>query len=147
MVDTVLGASWLQEDHTMLGRGWPMPLARGADTLFLDGSATWRPGYGWYLGAAWRQGLTRAGGSLVGAGSSLSSYGWAVDAGMTNAFTWNDSLSLRVSQPLRVSRGGVNLMLPDSYDYATQEASWSTRRLNLAPTGREIATELAWRGR
>jgi hypothetical protein len=82
----------------------------------------------------------------VGAGSSLSSYGWAVDAGMTNAFTWNDSLSLRVSQPLRVSRGGVNLMLPDSYDYATQEASWSTRRLNLAPTGREIATELAWRG-
>lgn len=148
MVDTVLGASWLQEDHTMLGARLADAFgARGADTLFLDGSATWRPGYGWYLGAAWRQGLTQArGGSLVGAGSSLSSNGWAVDAGMTNAFTWNDSLSLRVSQPLRVSRGGVNLMLPDSYDYATRDASWSARRLNLAPTGREIATELAWRG-
>jgi hypothetical protein len=38
----------------------------------------------------------------------------------------------------------VNLYLPDSYDYATQESLWSMHRLNLAPTGREIAAELAW---
>jgi hypothetical protein len=114
-------------------------------SLFLDSSLGWRPEGGWYLGAAWRQAFTHArGGTLIGSGSRLTSYGWALDAGMINALMWGDSLSLRVSQPLRVARGGVNLYLPDSYDYATQESLWSMHRLNLAPTGREIAAELAW---
>lgn len=146
-LSATFGASWLAEDHTMLGARLADAFgARGANSLFLDGALDWHPGDGWYLGAAWRSAFTRArGGTLIGAGSALSAYGWAVDAGMINLLTWNDSLSLRVSQPLRVARGGVNLSLPDSYDYATQDSTWSTRRLNLAPTGREIAAELAWR--
>ena len=146
-IEATAGASWLAEEHTMLGARLADTFgARGADTMVLDGAATWRPGNGWYLGASWRQAYTRArGGTLVGAGSALSANSWAMDAGMTNALAWNDSLSLRVSQPLRVSHGGLNLFLPDSYDYTTQDTVWSTHRLNLAPTGREIATELAWR--
>jgi hypothetical protein len=146
-IETSAGASWLAEQHTLLGARLADTFgARGADTMFLDGAATWRMEGGWYLGAAWRQAYTHArGGTLVGAGSGLTANSWSVDAGMVNAFAWNDSLSLRVSQPLRVSHGGLNLFLPASYDYATQDTIWSTRRLNLAPTGREIATELAWR--
>ncbi|WP_206237872.1 S8 family peptidase [Novosphingobium terrae] len=144
--ETSFGASWMTEDHTLLGARLADTFgARGAETLFLDSSMGWRPEGGWYLGAAWREAFTRArGGTLVTDGSRLTSYGWSIDAGMINALAWGDSLSLRVSQPLRVARGGVNLYLPDSYDYATQEAVWSTHRLNLAPTGREIAAELAW---
>jgi subtilisin family serine protease len=145
-IETNLGASWMTEDHTLLGARLSDTFgARGAETLFLDSSVGWRPEGGWYLGAAWRQAFTHArGGTLVGADSRLTSYGWSIDAGMINALAWGDSLSLRVSQPLRVARGGVNLYLPDSYDYATQDVVWSTHRLNLAPTGREIAAELAW---
>jgi hypothetical protein len=129
-VETTLGASWLNEAHTLLGARLADPFgARGADTMFLDGTATWRPGNGWSLGAAWRQAYTQArAGTLVGAGSRLTANSWAVDAGMTNALAWNDSLSLRVSQPLRVSHGGLNLFLPDSYDYTTQDTAWSTHR-------------------
>ncbi|WP_343613866.1 S8 family peptidase [Novosphingobium sp.] len=145
-VETSFGASWMSEDHTLLGARLADTFgAQGADSLFLDSSLGWRPEGGWYLGAAWRQAFTHArGGTLIGSGSRLTSYGWALDAGMINALMWGDSLSLRVSQPLRVARGGVNLYLPDSYDYATQESLWSMHRLNLAPTGREIAAELAW---
>ena len=55
-----------------------------------------------------------------------------------------DQLSLRLSQPLRVSGGGLNFALPTSYDYATQTAQWGTRTLSLAPSGREVTAELGW---
>ena len=57
-----------------------------------------------------------------------------------------DSLGLRVSQPLRVERGGLNLTLPVDYDYATLAATYGTRTLSLSPQGREVDSELAWRG-
>jgi hypothetical protein len=106
-VETSFGASWMSEDHTLLGARLADTFgAQGADSLFLDSSLGWRPEGGWYLGAAWRQAFTHArGGTLIGSGSRLTSYGWAVDAGMINALMWGDSLSLRVSQPLRVARG------------------------------------------
>jgi hypothetical protein len=58
-----------------------------------------------------------------------------------------DSLGLRVSQPLRVERGGLALTLPVDYSYATLSPTYAERTLGLAPQGRELDGELAWQGR
>jgi hypothetical protein len=56
-----------------------------------------------------------------------------------------DELALRLAQPLRVESGGLALRLPVAWDYASGQASLATERLNLAPRGRELTTELAYR--
>jgi hypothetical protein len=45
-----------------------------------------------------------------------------------------------------VQSGGLGFDLPVAYSYDTLEATRGIRRLNLSPRGREISTELAWRG-
>ena len=56
----------------------------------------------------------------------------------------SDRLGLRIAQPLRIEKGGLGLMLPTGYDYATQSAtsSWST--LSLSPSGREVDAEVSY---
>lgn len=145
---TTLGAAWLAEDRTMLGARLHDAFGvAGADSLFLDASAAWRPAPGWRIGAAWRQGFTyaRAAG-LVAQGSRLVSNGWSFDISRTALFAHDDSLALRVSQPLRVQSGGIGLNLPVEWSYETLSAGHAVRKLSLSPHGRELATELAWRG-
>ena len=50
-----------------------------------------------------------------------------------------------MSQPLRVESGGANFLLPVDWSYADQAATLGRRSLSLAPHGREVLTELAWR--
>jgi hypothetical protein len=149
-LDATFGASWLREDRTVLGARLQSGLAGkgGADSLFLDMGAAWRPAANWRLGASWRRGWTSAHlGGTISAGSRLASSGWAIDASRTNLLQPGDSLSLRLSQPLRVESGGLNLRLPQAYDYATLAATSAVRHLDLSPRGRELMRELAWRGR
>ena len=54
-------------------------------------------------------------------------------------------MGVRVSQPLRVSSGGLNLDLPVAYDYTTESPIFGAQRINLAPEGREVMGELMWR--
>ena len=61
-------------------------------------------------------------------------------------FAQDDVLALRLSQPLRVERGGLNLNLPVDYSYSTLRPIYGQRLLSLAPGGREIVAELGWRG-
>ena len=61
-------------------------------------------------------------------------------------FSGEDALAFRISQPLRVESGSLNLTLPVSYSYATLRADYGVRSLALAPQGRELMAELAWRG-
>ncbi|GGD68162.1 hypothetical protein GCM10010990_17110 [Croceicoccus mobilis] len=144
-----LGISWLSEDGTMLGARFAEALAGdgGADSLFLDASAAWRPAAGWRIGASWRQGFTRAArGGLVASESMMASNAWSVDAVRGNVLTPGDRLAFRVSQPLRVSGGGLTMNLPVSYDYASESAGFARRTLSLSPSGREIASEVSWQG-
>ncbi len=69
---------------------------------------------------------------------------WSVDVARSNLITPSDRLSLRLAQPLRVSRGGFDLTLPTQYDYASGTAGFSTSRFNLAPSGRERDVEAAY---
>ncbi|GAA4643041.1 hypothetical protein GCM10023115_10010 [Pontixanthobacter gangjinensis] len=147
-VNTVTSLSWMQEQGTVLGAFFHDSIGNsGADTLFLDGSLGYDFASNWRIGGALRQGFTRVRRSgLIAGGSDFSSRAWSVDIMRGNIFERGDSLGLRVSQPLRVSGGGLNLALPIAYDYATESAIFGNRRLSLAPEGREIMAELAWRG-
>ena len=147
-LELALGASWLTERRTILGARLNEGFGSGgASSLFLDATGQWRPATGWRLAAQWRSGFTspRSGGS-VAPGGRLTSSAWAIDAGREGVFQADDLLGLRVSQPLRVERGGIALNLPVDYSYATLQPTFARRTLGLAPAGREIDTELAWRG-
>lgn len=147
-VAATFGATVLDEARTVLGGQFAGGFGEGgARTLFLDASAGWDIAGGWRLGAAWRQGHTRASsGGAIDGNSNLRSNGWSVDLSRAGAFAPGDSFGFRLSQPLRVTGGGLMLNLPVSYDYATLEAGYAARFVSLAPSGREIDGELAWRG-
>ncbi|MEQ1499524.1 MAG: S8 family peptidase, partial [Novosphingobium sp.] len=141
-----LGASWLDEKRTILGARFNDGFASsGAESVFADLGASWRPGLGWRLGANLRGGATypRSAGTIAG-GRMLSS-AWSIDATREGFFGDSDSLSLRLAQPLRVERGGIALTLPVGYSYATLLPTLAVRTLDLAPQGRELDTEINWR--
>jgi hypothetical protein len=113
--------------------------------LLLDSGAEVALGANWSLGASWRQGWTYANSSATVTGQSLlKSNAFSFDVAKANALFGGDRLALRISQPLRVSSGGLALNLPVAYDYATLTPTFGIRQFNLAPKGREIASELAW---
>jgi len=142
----VLAASWLGEDETVLGARFTRALGQnGAQSLFVDGSAAVDLAPGWAISANWRQGWTRANRSeIVTSGSRLTSNAFSFDIMRDNAFGLGDRMAFRISQPLRVTSGGLALNLPVAFDYASNSASFGIRRFNLAPRGREIASEFAW---
>lgn len=147
-IETIFGVSLLQEDRTVLGGFFHESLGvNGADTLFLDAQAGLALATNWRLGASWRQGYTRPDKSgLVVDGSQFQSNAWSMDLARYNLLKQGDTLGLRVSRPLRVSSGGLNLNLPVAFDNFTETAQFDTRRISLAPTGRELISEMSWRG-
>lgn len=147
-VDASLGVTWMAERDTVLGGYFHPSLGGGgADTAFVDAAMHASLADGWSLGAGFRQGVTMPHSSAILVRSSrLYSNAWSFDLtrqGVTGARDW---LGLRVSQPLRVSRGGLDLSLPVAYDYASESPEYGLRRLNLAPQGGELLGELAWGG-
>lgn len=141
-------ASWLAEDHTVLGaRLHPAFGPAGADSLFLDAAAAWNFAPGWRIGAAWRQGFTQPRTTgFVASGSRLMSNAWSFDIARSSLFKPGDTLAFRVSQPLRVESGGLSLSLPAEYSYDTLAATRRRTQIPLAPNGREMMGEIAWRG-
>jgi hypothetical protein len=52
---------------------------------------------------------------------------------------------VRVAQPLRVMSGGLDLSLPQDWDYYTGAVTqWQVERVNLAPRGREMDYEMRY---
>ncbi len=147
--DAAMGLSWLNEDRTILGAFLHDSFgARGAGTMFADASFGWRPADDWRLGAAVRRGWTRADRTkLIGSGSDFSSLAWSADLTKRGVTSRSDSLSFRISQPLRVEGGHLALDLPVGYDYATLRPTYGLRTIELTPTGREVDGEIAWAGR
>lgn len=141
-----LGASWMREDETILGARFADFIGRnGARSLFVDGNGEMQLGRNWSLGASWRQGWTYANGSSsLTRASLLKSNAFSFDITRANAFASGDRLAFRIAQPLRVASGGLSLNVPVAYDYATLTPTFGVRRFSLAPTGREISSELAW---
>ena len=141
-----LTASHVREENSVLGARFDPLLGGGsARTLFLDADLRLDPGNGWGMGAAWRQGWTSAAaGGVLKDGALLKSNSFAFDLWKDHVLDAGDRLALRLSQPLRISSGSLNLTLPVSYNYATGEAGYGVRRYNLAPRGRQIDMEAAY---
>ncbi|MBS0254672.1 MAG: S8 family serine peptidase [Proteobacteria bacterium] len=143
-LELTLGASWLRESGTLLGARFNPALGLGgAETMLADAGLALNPGGGWRLAAALRQGWSRAHGAMGTV--ALSSRAWSLDASLAGMWRPGDSLALRLAQPMRIERGGIDLLLPVSWSYATRQASFAHETLNLAPQGRELDAELAYR--
>ena len=146
-VTVSLGSVDLIEDRTILGSYLHDAFgSRGARTRFIDAGLAWASG-DWRLSADWRQGRTNARSSgLVTRGSSFSSAAWGFDIAHRNVVRDGDWLAFRLTQPLRVSSGGLALSLPTAFDFDTERASFTEEIVSLSPSGREIAGELGWSG-
>lgn len=146
--DAVVAVSLLSEEGTLLGAHFNPALGvEGAQSVFLDGRLVRSFGGDWQVGASYRAGFTRPlGGALIGEGSQVATQGWSFDLLRSDTLQRGDSLGLRVSQPLRVTGGALHLDLPVAYDYAAESAILGRQSLSLAPSGRELITEIGWRG-
>lgn len=147
-LEAQIGLNWLSEDRTVLGARFHGALGGGgAETMFFDANAGWSFAENWRLGGALRNGWTFADqNNVISAGSQLYSRAWSFDIQRSNAFGTSGSMGLRVSQPLRVESGGINLNLPVAYSYDTQSATNGVRTLALSPQGREIMGEVSLHG-
>jgi Subtilase family len=110
--ETVLGARFLGG----LGGG-------GATSWFADARATLGPTSNWQLGAEYRRGWTVIPAGVARGNSTLATQAFAFDVTRTAIFGRGDSLSVRWSEPLRVTNGGIALTGLDL--------------INLTPSGRE----------
>lgn len=146
--DMAAGLTWTAEGSTVLGARFHEGFGlAGSDTMFIDADLGWRFAERWRLGAAYRQGFTRLRSApLLADGSGLSSNAWSFDLQRSGVFAADDRLALRISQPLRVASGGLDLNLPTSFSYDTLTAEYGVQRLSLTPEGREVTGELAWIG-
>ncbi len=141
----VLGGSWLRESDSLLGaRLGPVFGSRGATSLVGDASLGVTLTKGWSLTGAWRQMWTRPDRAGLVAGGALWSSAFSVDIAKAGLFRPGDRAALRMAQPLRVARGGVDLMLPVAHDYASGRTDFARRPYNLAPTGRELVVEASY---
>jgi hypothetical protein len=145
-VDKTLGSTWLSaglsrldEKQTLLGGRMSGALGGGGSkSLFLDLEARRELGSGFSAGLMARRGWTDF------AAGRFQTDAYAFDLAKTGLFNNSDRLGLRIAQPLRVSGGGFAMLLPTSYDYATQTAIDSWRTYSLSPSGREIDAELSY---
>jgi hypothetical protein len=135
----------MQEDRTVLGaRFGSLFGGGGAATWFADAHADWAFGRGWSIGASGRQGWTRMqAGGLLGSDPLIRSNSFSFDVGKAGLFG-GDALAVRLSQPLRVTSGGLGFQLPVGYDYASGAVAWADQRLDLSPQGRELALEASY---
>ena len=145
---TGLSLTRLAENDTVLGARFSGALgATRADSLFVDLGLRYDLGSGWNLGGSMRQGWTDA---LLRAGvhgsGLIRTNGFSGDIGKTGLLSRGDTLGFRVAQPLRVASGGIDIQLPQGWDYYSESVdSWAVSHINLAPEGREIDYELSYR--
>jgi hypothetical protein len=145
-VDRSFGSNWLSagignlnEKQTLLGGRMGNSLGGGgASTMFLDLEARRDIGNGWSASVSGRRGWT----SFAGGQFQSGAYGF--DLTKLGLFGASDRLGLRLSQPLRIERGGFAMLLPTAYDYGTQTATNSLVTYSLAPSGREVDAELSY---
>jgi hypothetical protein len=144
--DKKLGRTWLSagisrldEKRTLLGGRLGEAFGNGgAQSLFVDLEARHRFGKSLVATLSARRGWTDF------AGGSFQSGAFAFDLQKWGVVRAGDRIGLRLAQPLRIEQGGLGLMLPTAYSYATETAtsSWST--LSLTPSGREVDAEISY---
>ncbi|MFQ5534262.1 MAG: S8 family serine peptidase [Sphingomonadales bacterium] len=150
------GASFGVEVGSVLERGGFLDSAArgafdsvdGATTLFATVSGTMPIARNWLLVGQFSQGLTRiheAGFELLSDFSSIRASGFNVGAMTFDLFQKGDWLAVNLSQPLRVDRASATLEIATGRDFLSDAIFRDTGTVDLAPSGREIDFELAYR--
>jgi len=83
--------------------------------------------------------------SLISDIGLITSSAFQIKASMANAIIKDDSFTLMVHQPLRVENASALLTSGQSLNADTGAVIFSNQRISLAPSGREIAIEAAYR--
>jgi hypothetical protein len=134
-----IGLSRLEEQGTLLGgRLGALYGGGGSSSLFLDLEARRELGSGWAATVMARRGWTDFANGRFKTGA------YSFDLAKFGLLKAGDRFGVRVAQPLRVASGGIALMLPTSYDYATERETSTLSRLSFAPSGREMDAELSY---
>lgn len=138
----MLSGMLLKEPDTLLGaRLAPFFGVGGSTTRFADAQATIALPDRWSVELAARRGWTHANND---GNANLRTRAWNVGVTRFGLLSGADRLALRVAQPLRVTGGGVDALLPVAHDCATGQDDWRVARVDLSPRGREIDTELSY---
>ncbi|MDJ0955817.1 MAG: S8 family serine peptidase [Arenicellales bacterium] len=87
---------------------------------------------------------SKAGGSLLSEFSGLRSDAWGMGLLFDNILRGRDRIGLAVSQPLKVTKGEVNLTVPQARSLDNVITS-TTERVDLGSGGRELALETFYR--
>jgi len=134
------GLTRLDEDRTVLGGGFTAALGgtQGARTTFLDLEARQDFGGGWSGALSTRHGWT----SFASGAFRTRAYG--LDLAKAGLLSDDDLLGLRLSQPLKVTGGGLDLLLPTAWSFDTMSPTLQQTRFGLSPSGREIDAELGY---
>ena len=145
-LDGRLGSTWLSagltrlnERRTLLG-GHMGPLfgGGGSKSLFFDLEARRALGSGVSFALTARHGWTDS------ASSSFRSAAYGFDLAKHGLFGQADRLTFRLAQPLRITKGGLEVSLPTAYSYDSRTPIVSLQRFSLAPKGREVDAELSY---
>ncbi len=123
-------------------------LGKGATTTFVNARFDWALGRKITLFTRASYGVTDVKAvdlSLVQNIANLTSTSFSMGLTGHSLFQRGDRLSFAVSQPLRVTGGQANISYVTSRDYQDNILSFIDRNISLAPDGREIDFELAYR--
>jgi hypothetical protein len=147
-IDFGLGIGRLTEDGRTFGAisSGALSLGKGSASTFLTVMAAGYVTDRLELTASYTAGRTRAapGGSLFSHVGVIASDAFAAGAIRHGAFIPGDLLGFQLAQPIRVSDARVDLSLPVAMD-ADGAIVRAAQRVNLAPRGREIDLQLAYR--
>ena len=134
-----MGLSRVDESRTALG-GWINSVFAkpGSRTWITDAEFEQKLGRGWSLGGAFRLGRTAF------ANGQFDTSAFSFDVAKADVFGRGDTLAIRLSQPPRIERGSIGIVLPVSWDYESHESTSAMRQLTLAPSGRELSVEAGY---
>jgi hypothetical protein len=131
--------SRLSESGTVLGgRLGSVFGTAGATSVFVDGQATRDFARNWSASLSVRRGWTRF------ASGQFTTSGYSLRLDKTGIWRSDDTVTFLLSQPLRVAGGGLSMLLPQSYDYASATPSYNLARMDLTPSGRELVSEVGY---
>ncbi|MBU6406986.1 MAG: S8 family serine peptidase, partial [Alphaproteobacteria bacterium] len=149
-----LGVAMQEERGSVLGTAWREDLGTRPQARSTSASASlvWRHEDALSLSAALELGQTRlAEGGFLRGGEPFATSAWRLSAShalvpLLPALSSADAqLELSVSQPLRVENGSFHGLLPTADAYGRRSLSFESRRIEAAPSGREMRLEASYR--
>lgn len=133
----------LREQSTMLGAGGSSAFGMdGAETRFHTLAGAYQLAYKTSLLGQYSVGSSKGGGNSLISGYETRTSSWSVGLAKADVAKEKDQLAFAVSQPMRVNKGQLNLMLPGVDE--TGSTTFSSAAVNLASDKVETRYEMGY---